>query len=78
VLEILKHSIGSCRPYLDSQLDTNAKLVEVNAIITLPGALAQDVHSDIPYSDDNVLISGMYCMSCCIYGHDIHYFHTMC
>lgn len=58
MLEILKHSIGSCRPYLDSQLDTNAKLVEVNAIITLPGALAQDVHSDIPYSDDNVLISG--------------------
>lgn len=58
VLEILQHSIGSCRPYLDSQLDTNAELVEVNAIITLPGALAQDVHSDIPYSDDNVLISG--------------------
>jgi hypothetical protein len=58
VLEILQHSIGSCRPYLDSKLDTNAELVEVNAIITLPGALAQDVHSDIPYSDDNVLISG--------------------
>ena len=39
-------------------LATNAELVEVNAIITLPGAMAQDIHSDIPYSDNNMLFSG--------------------
>lgn len=55
---ILTRTVGDIRPFLDSQLPICSELVELNSLVSMPGSLEQDVHADIPFSSDNVLISG--------------------
>lgn len=63
VEDVLSTTIGSIRPFLDSQLSKDASLVELNSLISLPGSSQQDVHADIPYSEQNLLISGYIALS---------------
>lgn len=63
ILSVLNSSIGAIRPFLNSQLPGNSSMVELNSLISLPGSLQQDVHADIPYSEDNLLISGYIALS---------------
>ena len=63
ILNVLNSTIGRIRPFLNSQLSGDASMVELNSLISLPGSLQQDVHADIPYSDDNLLISGYIALS---------------
>ena len=58
ITDVLNTTIGAIRPFLDSQLSKEAALVELNSLISMPGSLKQEMHSDIPFSMDNMLISG--------------------
>lgn len=42
-------SIGSLRPFLDSQLTSNAPLVELSSIISMPRSLEQEAHADTSF-----------------------------
>ena len=55
--QMLARVITPLRPLFDSQLDPDSPLVECNALISLPGALAQRVHSDVPWSESVTIIS---------------------
>lgn len=63
VEKVLNSKIGAIRPFLDSQLSKESSLVELNSLISLPGATQQDVHADIPFSENNLLISGYIALS---------------
>ena len=63
IMNVLNSTIGSIKPFLNSQLSGDSSMVELNSLISLPGSLQQDVHADIPYSDDNLLISGYIALS---------------
>jgi hypothetical protein len=58
ISDVLHTTIGAIRPFLDTQLQANASMVELNSIISLPGSTQQEMHADIPFSENEVLISG--------------------
>lgn len=47
--------LSGCRSLFTSLVTTEGALVEFGAIISEPGARQQDVHSDIPFSDQTLL-----------------------
>eukprot|EP01038_Epipyxis_sp_PR26KG_P013216 gene13216-17715_t len=49
--------VHSIHPFLSSQLHQTSSLIELNAIISLPGSEKQEIHSDVPYSNSNDIIS---------------------
>mmetsp|Transcript_29490 Transcript_29490/g.83182 ORF Transcript_29490/g.83182 Transcript_29490/m.83182 type:complete len:282 (-) Transcript_29490:296-1141(-) len=62
--EALNSSISSVRPFLDAELSPIASLVELSAMISLPGALDQALHSDTPYVVANdTIITGFIALS---------------
>jgi len=54
----LDRSIGRVRLLLNQILPDDSPLVEVSSIVSLPGSVDQMVHSDIPYSLHQLLITG--------------------
>jgi hypothetical protein len=53
--EILRSIAGSVQPFLSSQLHPDSSLVELSSIISLPGSLEQDIHSDTSITSPLVL-----------------------
>ena len=46
----LRHTIPPLRPFLEAALPADSPIVELSAVISLPGAAEQTVHSDVPFS----------------------------
>ena len=62
--EAMNDSLDPVRPFLDAELSPLASLVELSALISLPGALDQTVHSDTPHIMANdTIITGFLALS---------------
>lgn len=49
------NAIGAIRPFLDAEVGSASPLVELSAIMSMPGSIDQDVHSDIPFQNSLIL-----------------------
>ena len=59
VMDALKGCIGPVSPFLDAQLSPKAELVELSALISLPGSCDQVVHCDTEFFEGgDTIVSG--------------------
>lgn len=63
LMNVLSDAITNIRQLLDSQLSQKSPLVDLSSIIALPGAERQSTHTDIPYSNNNIILTGVVALS---------------
>lgn len=60
---VLNNIVSESKLLLESELSGSGQLIELSCMLSLPGSERQHAHSDIPYSADNLIISGFIALS---------------
>lgn len=63
LIEVLSSIMIYAKPIFETQLPSNSMLVDLSTMLSLPGSVRQKTHSDIPYSDNDHIISCLVALS---------------